>query len=73
MRYGFNPTMDILRWPWVVCATSFVIQIYVVGVVFTFGTLLNFLKEYFDVAESEVALIGSLQAALTFCSGEYYQ
>ena len=62
--------MEALRSPWTVTVASFILQIYTVGIVFTFGDLMIYIEDDFDVPESQVSVIGSLQLALLFCTGK---
>lgn len=57
-------------WGWVVVAASFMCNLVVDGIIFTFGMLQSYLiKEWPAVAESEVALVGSLQTGFYLMAG----
>lgn len=58
-------------WGWVVVAASFMCNLVVDGIIFTFGMMKDSLVEEFKVNDSEVALVGALQSGFYLMAGEY--
>ncbi|XP_026275470.1 monocarboxylate transporter 10 isoform X2 [Frankliniella occidentalis] len=58
-------------WGWVIVAASFMCNLVVDGIIFTFGMLQPLLVEEFGVAQSEVALVGSLQTGFYLMAGPF--
>ncbi|KAK0075963.1 hypothetical protein PV325_006134, partial [Microctonus aethiopoides] len=49
-------------WGWVIVAASFMCNLVVDGIIFSFGVMLNHIVDAFNVTKSSVALVGSLQS-----------
>ncbi|KAK3925719.1 Monocarboxylate transporter 12-B [Frankliniella fusca] len=58
-------------WGWVIVAASFMCNLVVDGIIFTFGMLQPLLVKEFGVAASEVALVGSLQTGFYLMAGPF--
>lgn len=57
-------------WGWVVVAASFMCNLIVDGIIFTFGMLRPSLVKQFGVSESQVNLVGSLQSGFYLMAGK---
>lgn len=49
-------------WGWVIVAASFMCNLFVDGIIFSFGVFLNDISDAFAVSKARVALVGSLQS-----------
>ena len=61
---------DVLRSPWMVVVSAFVIQVYSVGIEYTFGILLVEIDKEFD--NQKANWIGSIQLMCYYLMGMYY-
>ncbi|XP_074041178.1 monocarboxylate transporter 12 [Leptinotarsa decemlineata] len=58
-------------WGWVVVLGSFMCNVIVDGVIFSFGTFLEDIAEEFNVTQPEVALVGSLMSGFYLIAGPF--
>ncbi|KAK0072459.1 hypothetical protein PV326_014441, partial [Microctonus aethiopoides] len=58
-------------WGWVIVAASFMCNLVVDGIIFSFGVMLNHIVDAFNVTKSSVALVGSLQSGFYLMAGNY--
>lgn len=58
-------------WGWVVVAASFMCNLVVDGIIFTFGMMKDSVKADFGVSDSEVALVGALQSGFYLMAGGF--
>lgn len=59
-------------WGWVIVAASFMCNLIVDGIIFSFGTFLKHIVDEFKVTDPEVALVGSLQTGFYLMAGKIY-
>ncbi|XP_076637809.1 monocarboxylate transporter 14 isoform X2 [Colletes latitarsis] len=58
-------------WGWVIVAASFMCNLFVDGIIFSFGVFLNDISEAFAVSKARVALVGSLQSGFYLMAGPF--
>ncbi|KAK2589234.1 hypothetical protein KPH14_002036 [Odynerus spinipes] len=58
-------------WGWVIVAASFLCNLFVDGIIFSFGVFLNDIAKAFDVSHASVALVGSLQTGFYLMAGPF--
>ncbi|XP_026668305.1 uncharacterized protein LOC108623674 isoform X3 [Ceratina calcarata] len=58
-------------WGWVIVAASFMCNLFVDGIIFSFGVFLNDISEGFGVSKARVALVGSLQSGFYLMAGPF--
>ncbi|XP_035732597.1 monocarboxylate transporter 3-like [Vespa mandarinia] len=58
-------------WGWVIVAASFLCNLFVDGIIFSFGVFLNDITEAFNVSHASVALVGSLQTGFYLMAGPF--
>nr|XP_034177098.1 monocarboxylate transporter 3 isoform X2 [Osmia lignaria] len=58
-------------WGWVIVAASFMCNLFVDGIIFSFGVFLNDVSEAFSVSKARVALVGSLQSGFYLMAGPF--
>ncbi|KZC06189.1 Monocarboxylate transporter 12 [Dufourea novaeangliae] len=58
-------------WGWVIVAASFMCNLFVDGIIFSFGVFLNDIAEAFSVSKARVALVGSLQSGFYLMAGPF--
>ncbi|XP_016840676.1 monocarboxylate transporter 14 isoform X2 [Nasonia vitripennis] len=58
-------------WGWVIVAASFMCNLVVDGIMFSYGELLNALQEDFEVSAARVSLAGSLQTGFYLMAGPF--
>ncbi|KAF7997492.1 hypothetical protein HCN44_006063 [Aphidius gifuensis] len=58
-------------WGWVIVAASFMCNLIVDGIIFSFGTFLKHIVSEFDVSDPEVAMVGSLQTGFYLMAGPF--
>lgn len=56
-------------WGWVIVAASFMCNLFVDGIIFSFGVFLNDIADAFSVSKARVALVGSLQSGFYLMAG----
>ena len=56
-------------WGWVVVFASFMCNLVVDGIMFSFGVFLDKMSQDFGVSNSRVALVGSLQSGFYLMAG----
>ena len=61
---------DFLSSPWLVVAGGFVLNSYCIGSGFTFGLLMKYLEDDFNVGLFTIGWIGSVRAFLYLTSGK---
>lgn len=59
-------------WGWVVVAASFLCNVVVDGVVFSFGVFLNPIADEFNVSKSKVTIAGALLSGFYLIAGTHY-
>jgi len=57
-------------WGWVVVAASFLCNIVVDGIIFTFGNFIDSLQEEFGASKAEVTIVGSLLSGFYLMAGK---
>lgn len=57
-------------WGWVIVAASFMCNLFVDGIIFSFGVFLNDIANAFAVSKARVALVGSMQAGFYLMVGQ---
>lgn len=58
-------------WGWMIVAASFMCNLFVDGIIFSFGVFLNDISEAFAVSKARVALVGSLQSGFYLMAGPF--
>lgn len=58
-------------WGWVIVAASFMCNLFVDGIIFSFGVFLNDISDAFAVSKARVALVGSLQSGFYLMAGQW--
>ncbi|XP_043792168.1 uncharacterized protein LOC122714676 isoform X3 [Apis laboriosa] len=58
-------------WGWVIVAASFMCNLFVDGIIFSFGVFLNDISDAFAVSKARVALVGSLQSGFYLMAGPF--
>ncbi|XP_034944405.1 monocarboxylate transporter 13-like isoform X2 [Chelonus insularis] len=58
-------------WGWVIVAASFMCNVVVDGIIFSFGVFLNHISDAFQVPKSSVAVAGSLQTGFYLMAGPF--
>ncbi|XP_014487210.1 PREDICTED: monocarboxylate transporter 12-like [Dinoponera quadriceps] len=58
-------------WGWVIVAASFMCNLFVDGIIFSFGVFLNDIANAFAVSKARVALVGSLQTGFYLMAGPF--
>ncbi|KAH0955530.1 hypothetical protein HN011_010929 [Eciton burchellii] len=58
-------------WGWVIVAASFMCNLFVDGIIFSFGVFLNDIANAFSVSKARVALVGSLQSGFYLMAGPF--
>ncbi|OAD56098.1 Monocarboxylate transporter 12 [Eufriesea mexicana] len=58
-------------WGWVIVAASFMCNLFVDGIIFSFGVFLNDISAAFAVSKARVALVGSLQSGFYLMAGPF--
>ncbi|XP_076392612.1 monocarboxylate transporter 12 isoform X2 [Megachile rotundata] len=58
-------------WGWVIVAASFMCNLFVDGIIFSFGVFLNDVSAAFSVSKARVALVGSLQSGFYLMAGPF--
>ncbi|XP_066598707.1 monocarboxylate transporter 12 [Prorops nasuta] len=58
-------------WGWVIVAASFMCNLFVDGIIFSFGVFLNNIAEAFQVSKARVALVNSLQTGFYLMAGPF--
>ncbi|RLU23535.1 hypothetical protein DMN91_003740 [Ooceraea biroi] len=58
-------------WGWVIVAASFMCNLFVDGIIFSFGVFLNDIANAFSVSKARVALVGSLQTGFYLMAGPF--
>ncbi|KAK9498456.1 hypothetical protein O3M35_003091 [Rhynocoris fuscipes] len=58
-------------WGWVIVAASFVCNVIVDGIVFSFGVLLNDISEEFNISKPKCAIAGSLLSGFYLIAGPF--
>lgn len=58
-------------WGWVIVAASFMCNVVVDGIIFSFGAFLPKIGEHFTVSKASVAMVGSLQTGFYLITGGY--
>lgn len=58
-------------WGWVVVAASFMCNLIVDGIIFSFGTFLDSIAEEFKVTKPEITLVGSLMSGFYLMVGPF--
>ncbi|XP_032667087.1 monocarboxylate transporter 12 isoform X1 [Odontomachus brunneus] len=58
-------------WGWVIVAASFMCNLFVDGIIFSFGVFLNDIADAFGVSKARVALVGSLQTGFYLMVGPF--
>ncbi|XP_076657053.1 monocarboxylate transporter 12 isoform X1 [Halictus rubicundus] len=58
-------------WGWVIVAASFMCNLFVDGIIFSFGVFLNDISDEFTVSKARVALVGSLQSGFYLMAGPF--
>ncbi|XP_048511572.1 monocarboxylate transporter 14 isoform X2 [Athalia rosae] len=58
-------------WGWVIVAASFMSNLVVDGIIFSFGVFLVHVAEAFQVSKAKVALVGSLQTGFYLITGPF--
>ena len=56
-------------WGWMVVAASFMCNLVVDGIIFSFGVFLERISSEFAVSKARVALVGSLQSGFYLMAG----
>ena len=62
---------SVLGSPWLIVAGAFGVLSYSIASTFTFGVLLIYMQDDFDVGESVIGWIGSIHVFVYFISGMY--
>lgn len=57
-------------WGWVIVAASFMCNVAVDGIIFSFGSIQREIVREFGASKARVALVGSFQTGLYLMSGE---
>ncbi|KAL6444682.1 hypothetical protein ACFW04_002041 [Cataglyphis niger] len=58
-------------WGWVIVAASFMCNLFVDGIIFSFGVFLNEIADAFSISKARVALVGSLQTGFYLMAGPF--
>ncbi|CAK9813728.1 Monocarboxylate transporter 12 [Anthophora quadrimaculata] len=58
-------------WGWMIVAASFMCNLFVDGIIFSFGVFLNDISAAFAVSKARVALVGSLQSGFYLMAGPF--
>ena len=58
-------------WGWVIVTASFLCNLCVDGIIFSYGIFLNDITKTFGVSKAKVALAGSLQTGFYLMAGTY--
>ena len=58
-------------WGWMIVAASFMCNLVVDGIIFSFGVFLETIAEQLDVSKARVALVGSLQSGFYLMAGQF--
>ncbi|XP_072755176.1 monocarboxylate transporter 12 isoform X1 [Anoplolepis gracilipes] len=58
-------------WGWVIVAASFMCNLFVDGIIFSFGVFLNHIADAFSISKARVALVGSLQTGFYLMAGPF--
>ncbi|XP_020297380.1 monocarboxylate transporter 12 isoform X2 [Pseudomyrmex gracilis] len=58
-------------WGWVIVIASFMCNLFVDGIIFSFGVFLNDIADAFSVSKARVALVGSLQTGFYLMAGPF--
>lgn len=59
-------------WGWVIVAASFMCNVIVDGIIFSFGTFLDPIAQEFKVSKSRVAFASSLQTGFYLMAGKSF-